>query len=208
MVKNMKLNKGRYEVFGNPITLAQTRETQKWQEMLAKKFNYDPEENYNLSVIDSPFGKNIFGLKEIIRNETGEAIQKENGIIISTIRMGFGHYRIAMAGASAAQAMGLTPHWLDLLVIPGFPTKLINWFNTEYSKYSRISQRFPLFNKYIWEALTTGEPSLPVLNTFFTNWIFTWPVRFLKAAVKDYKMSELLKNLYRSLPVKQDLNCI
>ena len=33
--------------------------------------------------------------------------------------MGFGHYRIAMAGASAAHAMGFTPLWLDLLGIPG-----------------------------------------------------------------------------------------
>jgi len=61
-------------------------------------------------------------------------------------------------------------------------------------------QRFPWFDKYIWESLTTGEPSLPGLNTFFNNWIVTWPWRFTKTEIKDYKMSELFQNLYSALP--------
>ena len=82
-------------------------------------------------------------------------------MICSTIRMGFGHYRIAMAGASCARAMGFTPYWLDLLAIPGITTDVINWCNTWYSRWSRISQRSELFNKYVWESVTTGEPTLP-----------------------------------------------
>ena len=38
----------------------------------------------------------------------------EKGIIVGNIRMGFGHYRISMAMASAAKAMGYTPYWMDL----------------------------------------------------------------------------------------------
>jgi len=196
----MKLKDGRYEVYGNPITEAQTRATDKWQAMLAKKFNYDANEKYNLSVKDNIYGKDIFGLKDIVRDGDGEPLKKENGVIVSTIRMGFGHYRIAMAGVSAARAMGFQPYWLDLLSIRGITTDVINWCNTNYSKYSRVSQRYPVFDKYVWEALTTGEPSLPGLNTFFNNWIVTWPWRFLKTEVKDYKMSELFKNLYSTLP--------
>ena len=52
-------------------------------------------------------------------------------MICSTIRMGFGHYRIAMAGVSCARAMGFTPYWLDLLAIPGITTDVINWCNTQ-----------------------------------------------------------------------------
>jgi len=132
-------------------------------------------------------------------------LEIDNGVIISTIRMGFGHYRIAMAGVSAAKAMGFTPYWLDLLSIPGITTDVINWCNTNYSKHSRISQRFSLFDKYIWEILTTGEPSLPGLNAFLNNWIVTWPWRFIKTQVKDYKMSELFENLYRALPSEQSI---
>jgi hypothetical protein len=196
----MKKVNGRYEVYGNAITEGQTRAADKWKDMLAKKFNYDPNETYDLRVKDHPYGGDIFGLKEIVRDGGGEPLNKENGVIVSTIRMGFGHYRIAMAGVSAAKAMGFTPYWLDLLAIPGITTDVINWCNTNYSKYSRISQRYPWFDKYVWESLTTGEPSLPGLNWLFNNWIVTWPWRFLKTEVKDYKMSELFKNLYATLP--------
>jgi hypothetical protein len=196
----MQKKDGRYELYGNPITPAQTRAADKWKQMLAEKFKYDPNEIYNLSVKDHPYGGGIFNLKEIVRNENGTSLDKENGVIISTIRMGFGHYRIAMAGVSAACAMGFTPYWLDLLAIPGITTDVINWCNSNYSRFSRISQRFSWFDKYVWESLTTGEPFLPGLNTLFNNWIVTWPWRFTKTEVKDYKMSELFKNLYSALP--------
>ena len=192
---------GRYELYGNPITSAQTRAADRWKSMLASKFKYDPTETYELSVHDNPFLGDVFGLKDILRNDTGERLSKDNTVVINTIRMGFGHYRIAIAGASAARAMGFTPHWLDLLAIPGITTDVINWCNTNYSKYSRISQSSSLFNKYVWESLTTGNPSLPGLNTLFNNWIVTWPWRFIKTEVKDYKMSELFGNLYQALPV-------
>jgi hypothetical protein len=196
----MKKVNDRYEVYGNAITRAQTRAADRWHAMLARKFHYDPSEEYKLSVEDHPYGKEIFGLKAIVREAEGAPLHADNGVLVSTIRMGFGHYRIAMAGVSAARAMGFTPYWLDLLAIPGIPTDVINWCNTNYSRFSRISQRYPWFDKYVWESLTTGEPSLPGLNTLFNNWIVTWPWRFLKTEVKDYKMSELFRNLYAALP--------
>lgn len=196
----MDKKNGRYELFGNPITAAQTRATDRWKSMLAKKFSYDPNETFELSVHDNPYLGDIFGLKDILRDTTGDPIPTGNAVIINTIRMGFGHYRIAMAGASAARAMGFTPYWLDLLAIPGVTTDVINWCNTNYSRFSRISQKSGLFNKFVWESLTTGNPSLPGLNTLLHNWIVTWPWRFIKTEVKDYKMSELFCNLYAALP--------
>ena len=201
----MKKVNGRYELYGNPITRRQTKAADKWKTMLANKFDYDPQEPFHLSVQDHPYGGDIFGLKEIVREGDGTPLALDNAVVISTIRMGFGHYRIAMAGVSAAKAMGFTPHWLDLLSIPGITTDVINWCNTNYSKYSRISQRYPWFDKYVWESLTTGDPSLPGLNTLFHNWIVTWPWRFIKTQVKDYKMSELFENLYGALPQEQPI---
>ena len=110
-----------------------------------------------------------------------------------------------MAGASAAKSMGYTPYWLDLMSVPGISTDVINMWNTNYSKFSRLSQRSPLFNKYVWESVTTGDRTIPglwwALNTFAAG----WPWRFLKANARDYRMSELFADLHRSLPAETPL---
>jgi len=191
---------GRFVIYGNKLNQRQSRKAIKRQSMLARKFDYDPNEKYTLSLEDNPYGGEIFGLKDILRHDQGESIKKEGSVVISTIRMGFGHYRIAMAGASAARAMGFTPLWLDLLAIPGITTDVINYCNTNYSWFSRLSQRSEWFNKHVWEAVTTGEPTLPILRSILNNWIIAWPWRFLKTNIKDYKMSELFRNLHEALP--------
>jgi hypothetical protein len=196
----MKMRDGRFVVYGNAISRSQSRKATRWQEMFVRKFGYDPDEKYVLSLEENEYLGPIFGLKNIVRGEGGEPIERENAVICSTVRMGFGHYRIAMAGASCARAMGFTPYWLDLLAIPGITTDVINWCNTWYSRWSRLSQRSKLFNKYVWEPVTTGEPTLPVLSALLNTWIVGWPWRFLKTNVKDYKMSELFRNLHEALP--------
>ena len=197
----MKMENGRYRVYGNELDEAKSRATDKWQQKFVKMFHYDPNEKYVLSLEDNPYLGSIFGLKDILRHDRGGKIENNGqAVICSTIRMGFGHYRIAMAGASAAKAMGFTPYWLDLLAIPGITTDVINWCNTNYSRFSRLSQQNPLFNKYVWESVTTGEPTLPGLNWLLNNIIEAWPWRFLKTNVKDYKMSELFRNLFGALP--------
>jgi len=196
----MKKQDGRFFLYGNAISRSQSRKAIKWQEMFVRKFNYDPDEEYVLSLEDNEYLGPIFGLKNIVRGEGGAPVERENAVVCSTVRMGFGHYRIAMAGASCAQAMGFTPYWLDLLAIPGITTDVINWCNTWYSRWSRLSQRSRLFNKYVWESVTTGEPTLPGLSWLLNTWIVGWPWRFSKTNVKDYKMSELFRNLHQALP--------
>ena len=196
----MKKKDGRYIVYDNAIKQSHSRKVDRWQDMFVRKFDYDPNETYTLSLFDNEYLGPVFGLKDILRSDEGEPIESENGVVISTIRMGFGHYRIAMAGASCARAMGFTPLWLDLLAIPGITTKVINWCNTWYSRFSRLSQQSKLFNDYVWESVTTGEKTLPGLNAFLNAWIVGWPWRFLKTNVKDYKMSELFRNLHEALP--------
>lgn len=196
----MKLEDGRFVVYGNTLKRSHSNKAIKWQNMFVRKFGYDPDETYTLSLEENEYLGPIFGVKDIVRSDQGEEIKKENAVICSTIRMGFGHYRIAMAGVSCARAMGFTPYWLDLLAIPGITTDVINWCNMWYSRWSRMSQRSRLFNKYVWEAVTTGEPTLPILSFFLNTWIVGWPWRFLKTNVKDYKMSELFKNLHEALP--------
>jgi hypothetical protein len=110
-------------------------------EHVRQAVRYDPNEHYDLSDPRQRILGDALGIRDIRRDSEGDPISADSGVIISTIRMGYGHYRIAMAGASAARAMGFTPLWLDLLSIPGVTSDVINWWNTNYSKYSRISQR-------------------------------------------------------------------
>ena len=78
----------------------------------------------------------------------------EKGIIVGNIRMGFGHYRISMAIASAAHAMGYTPYWMDLNSYPDTTcTKVISAQNDLYSLGSRMSQKSKIFNKVVWEPV-------------------------------------------------------
>ena len=194
------MDQHRFSLYGNTITPAQDRKALKWQSMFVKQFGFDPDEHYELSVHDNGYLGDVLGIRDIRRDGDGDPIDAGTGVIISTIRMGFGHYRIAMAGASAARAMGFTPLWLDLLAIPGVPSDVINWWNTNYSKYSRISQRSKLFNKYVWESVTSGDRTLPGLNWALNNYAIGWPWRFLKANARDYRKSELFAPLHRALP--------
>lgn len=196
----MKMENGRFVVYGNAIDKSYSKKAIKWQNFFIKRYHYDPNEKYILSLEDNRYLGPIFGVKDIVRGDHGEKIINENAIICSTIRMGFGHYRIAMAGVSCARAMGFKPYWLDLLAIPGISTDVINFCNRNYSFFSRLSQRYKLFDKYVWEAVTTGEPTLPILSSMLNTWTAGWPWRFLKTNVKDYKMSELFKNLHQALP--------
>jgi len=196
----MKKEHGQYIVFGNRLKKSYSAKADRWQKLFINRFNYDPAETYELCLEENQYLGDVFGLQNIVRGSHGGPVTPDNAVVISTIRMGFGHYRIAMAGASAARAMGFTPLWLDLLAIPGITTDVIHFCNTWYSRFSRISQRSQLFNRYVWESVTTGERTLPVLNAFLNSWLIGWPWRFLKTQVKDYRMSELFRNLHQALP--------
>ncbi len=196
----MRMENGQFILYGNALKKSDSKKALRWENRLIRKFNYDPEEEYKLSLVDNEYLGTIFGLKDIVRHDQGEELKGENAVVVSTVRMGFGHYRIAMAGVSCARAMGFNPYWLDLLRIPGITSDVINWCNTLYSKYSRLSQRNKFFNKYVWESITTGEPTLPVLQQLLNSWVLGWPWRFLKANVRDYKMSALLKRIHEALP--------
>ncbi len=189
-----------FSLYGNPLQPADARKAADWQEMFRRKFSYDPDESYDLSLVDNDYLGPIFGLKSIVRDGEGDPIESDSGVVLGTVRMGFGHYRIAMAGASAARAMGFTPLWLDLLSIPGITSDVINWWNTRYSWFSRLSQRSSFFNEHVWEAVTTGNKTLPGVAWLLNNYAAGWPWRFLKANARDFRMSELFGPMHNALP--------
>ena len=102
----------------------------------------------------------------------------DNAFIIGNIRMGFGHYRIACAIASCANALGYKPYWFDVSSFDATGSKMIRYQNDLYSKASRISQKSFLFNKLFWEPLNSEG------------------FRKITYNAKDQKNSELLVPLY------------
>jgi len=104
-------------------------------------------------------------------------------VVVGNIRMGFGHYRISMAMASAAHAMGYTPYWLDLASFPETTgSKVITSQNDLYSMGSRLSQSFAPFNALYWEPLNSEG------------------FRKLTYNASDQKNAELMVPIFRDLP--------
>jgi len=171
------------KIFDNEIKSSVVKKAEVQKKKFEKQFNHDPEKKYVMTAVKNDVLGPIFGVKNIDETADGDKIDPKKGIIIGTIRMGFGHYRISMAAASAAKAAGYTPYWFNLL---GFEdstaTKVIDHMEQQYSKFSRWSQKSKLFNKFVWE------------------WATATLMKRLSYNAMDRKMCELFTNLYESLP--------
>ena len=97
--------------------------------------------------------------------------------------MGFGHYRISMAIASAANALGYVPYWMDLNSYDNTTcTKVIRAQNDLYSLGSRLSQKSRLFNRLVWEPMNYEG------------------FRKLSYNASDQKNAELMAPVYKNVP--------
>lgn len=171
-------------IFGNVLSDKVYKKAVKSKKKFAKKFGDDTSVNYPVIVRKNPVIGDSLGVNDI-RIEDGASpleFDTEKGIIVGNIRMGFGHYRISMAMASAAKALGYTPYWLDLNSFPETTcTKIIAEQNKLYSLGSRWSKN-PIFNKLVWE---------PVNYEGF---------RALSYNAVDQKNAELMAPVYRNIP--------
>ncbi|SHH15135.1 DUF6937 domain-containing protein [Clostridium grantii] len=170
------------EIFGNQISEKTIRKAEKTKKKHMKKFGDDSKINYRLSAEDNKVIGPFLNIKNIVISEDGEKIHKEKAVIVGNIRMGFGHYRISMAIASAANAMGYIPYWFDLNSYKETTGgKVIDSLNSLYSMGSRWSQKYPLFNKLYWEPLNSEG------------------FRKLTYNAMDQKVSELMTPVYREI---------
>ena len=143
-------------IFGNPIDKKTLKKAARQQRKFLLKFGDDRNTPYHLAAVDNEVLTPAFGAKVLVLSKEPGAKLPEKSIIIGNIRMGFGHYRISMAMASAAHSMGYTPLWLDLNSFPETTcTKIIAYQNKLYSMASRLSQKSKLFNKLVWDPLNT-----------------------------------------------------
>jgi len=189
--------------FGNDQDEATYRKAVKGKEKFLKKFGDDTDAIYHLASADVPVIGEALGVRNLVMGDepldlaadaaaapapapTPRTVIGADGkpVIVGNIRMGFGHYRISMAMASAAHAMGYTPYWLDLASFDETTgSKVIAYQNDLYSLGSRLSQKVGLFNKLYWEPLNSEG------------------FRQLSYNAGDQKNAELCVPLFRDIPV-------
>ena len=81
---------------------------------------------------------------------------KHGQIVVGTIRMGFGHHRIAYAASSWGIASGRTTYFHDLLNIDSPEATLIKDMDKLYSKGSRWATEFGGWVETLWGSFTKG----------------------------------------------------
>ncbi len=174
-------------IFGNVMPDAVFNNACKSKENYIKKYGDDSKKDYPLILEDNKQLGDILGIKNVriagSMVEANAGFDEEKGIVVGNIRMGFGHYRISMAIASAARHLGYTPYWLDLNSFPQTTcTKVISAQNDMYSLGSRISGKSKVFNKLIWE---------PVNYDVFKQLAYN---------ASDQKNAELMAPIYKNIP--------
>ena len=174
-------------VYGNEQKASTVRKAEKSKKKYIKRFGDDSNANYSAEVVENAYIGEMLGVKNIVIGTsepgTSKGFDTDNGIIVGNIRMGFGHYRISMAMASAANSLGLTPYWMDLNSYPETTgTKVISAQNDLYSLGSRLSQKSKVFNKTVWE---------PVNYTGFKQLSYNAP---------DQKNAELMAAVFENVP--------
>ncbi|HSV55926.1 MAG TPA: hypothetical protein VLH39_02320, partial [Magnetospirillaceae bacterium] len=147
-------------IFGNRIPDRALRSAERIFRRYARRFSFSPDQKLALGAVPAGPAYEILGLRKLEEKKPGggswEEIDREHGIVLGTIRMGFGHYRISLALASAARSMGLKPYWMDLMSFPDTAaSRTINYLENLYNLGSRVSQRFRWFDKMVWDKITS-----------------------------------------------------
>ncbi len=167
-------------IFGNEMAQKTVKKAEKTKQKFIKKFGDDSATKYTFALQENevlaPLNTKVLTFGE------GAAFNPKN-VLIGNIRMGFGHYRISMAMASCARALGWEPVWLDLNSFEGSAcTGIIAHQNDLYSMGSRLSQKSKLFNRLYWEPLNSEG------------------FRQLTYNAADQASAEAMANLLRGLP--------
>ena len=153
-------------IFGNKISSRDYKKALKSKQKFIKRFGDDSDKDYPVRIEKNKYIGDSLGVNNILVGDLSqnahydpsvntEALDwdMQKGIIVGNIRMGFGHYRISMAIASAAKSMGYVPYWMDLNSYGETTcTKVISAQNDLYSLGSRLSKN-PIFNRFVWEPM-------------------------------------------------------
>ena len=166
-------------IFGNAQPKKVIKGANKSKKKFIKKYGDDSNAHYMLG-FEPIKTLDFIGADNLVFKGKVEPLDKK-ALIVGNIRMGFGHYRISIAMASCARALGYKPYWLDLASFDATGSKMIREQNDLYSLASRISQKSKLFNKIVWEPLNSEG------------------FKKISYNAKDQRNSELLVPIFESL---------
>lgn len=141
---------GREELYGQRIgTLAGT-----WIQVLKNfifiKYGLYEKTDLNLRSEESPL---VPGLS-IVRKDMGEPVA--DGVVVGTVRMGYGHHRMAYSLYTWAIARGEKAHLHDLLAFDCRESIAIKDIDGLYSQMSRVSSEMGGLVEWIWGQITSG----------------------------------------------------
>lgn len=118
-----------------------------------------------LAETPSPFVSGLRVTSNFATSGSGVKMEAPPGaLVVGTIRMGFGHHRIAYAATSWALGSGKATYFHDLLNIDSPEATLIKDMDKMYSKGSRMATEFGGPVEKLWGSFTKGgnENSLRV----------------------------------------------
>lgn len=178
-------------IFNNEIDRKAYRKAINSKKKYARKYGDDSNADYKVTIKKNKYIGDMLGVYDVrvadkpasVSNGNKEEFDTDKGIIVGNIRMGFGHYRISMAIASAVNALGYVPYWMDLNSYDNTTcTKVIRAQNDLYSLGSRLSQKSWLFNRLVWEPMNYEG------------------FRKLSYNASDQKNAELMAPVYKNVP--------
>lgn len=174
-------------IYNNKVSNKDYKKAVKNKKKYLKKYGDDSNNNYPLKVNEISALKDFIKTDNIVIDNNHDSKvfygNDKKAIIIGNIRMGFGHYRISMAIASAARAKGYNPYWFDLHSFKETTGgEVISHLNQLYSFGSRLSQKVELFNKLYWEPLNSEGFKKISYNAI------------------DQKVAELMTPIFKEIP--------
>lgn len=127
---------------------------------IRKMYNLNKEEEIHLTTVDSSIHK---GLKLIHR---GEGPKVGKGLIVGSVRMGYGHHRMALSVHSHSIAKKIPTYLHDLLSIDSPESRAIGDVDGIYSYLSRLSSEMGGPMEWVWGNITNaGNDSSLYLST-------------------------------------------
>eukprot|EP00286_Rhodomonas_abbreviata_P001762 CAMPEP_0181290506 /NCGR_PEP_ID=MMETSP1101-20121128/1450_1 /TAXON_ID=46948 /ORGANISM="Rhodomonas abbreviata, Strain Caron Lab Isolate" /LENGTH=513 /DNA_ID=CAMNT_0023394795 /DNA_START=320 /DNA_END=1861 /DNA_ORIENTATION=+ len=121
-----------------------------------------------LGMMDSPFVPNlkVSGSLSTMKDAQPLTLSPKKAVVVGTIRMGFGHHRIAYAASSWALAQSdVTTVFHDLLAVHSEESSLIDATEVIYSKGSRLASEIGGPAEWVWGALTKSGDANALRST-------------------------------------------
>lgn len=114
------------------------------------RYGIDPKERIPLGFKPS----SLFPDLDIIQKGEGQAIDK--GVVVGTVRMGYGHHRMAFSLYSWILANKGKPFLHDLLAIDSKEATAIKEIDGLYSQMSRVSSEWGGITEWLWGQITAA----------------------------------------------------